>query len=90
MGTGRSESNRYALTPAAHSVRAVSQQYRTDLAAGRYDEALSGLETLRAPADAFFEAVLVNCENDAVRLNRLALLSSVESLFEAFCDVRKL
>ena len=72
------------------SIRAVSQQYRTDLAAGRYDEALSGLETLRAPADAFFEAVLVNCENDAVRLNRLALLSSVESLFEAFCDVRKL
>ena len=54
------------------------------------EDALCCLETLRAPADAFFDAVLVNAENEDVRMNRLALLSSVEALFSQFCDVRKL
>lgn len=68
----------------------VSAAYKEAMSAKNYDVALSKLETLRAPADAFFEAVLVNAENEAVRLNRLALLTSVQSLFDVFCDVRKL
>jgi hypothetical protein len=72
------------------AITSVSEAYRDAMSAKDYDSALSKLETLRAPADAFFDAVLVNAENEAVRLNRLALLSSVQGLFDVFCDVRKL
>lgn len=72
------------------AITGVTAKYQAAMAAKTYGEALSSLETLRAPADAFFEAVLVNADNEAVRLNRLALLSSVQSLFDVFCDVRKL
>lgn len=74
----------------SRALESVSSQYAACLDARRYDDALSALEKLREPADAFFEAVLVNCDNQDVRLNRLALLSGVEKLFDAFCDVRKL
>jgi glycyl-tRNA synthetase beta chain len=73
-----------------NAITSVSAAYRDAMVAKDFDSALSKLETLRAPADAFFDAVLVNAENDAVRLNRLALLSSVQGLFDVFCDVRKL
>lgn len=72
------------------AIMGVSSAYRDAMDAKDFDRALSSLETLRAPADAFFDAVLVNTENEAVRLNRLALLASVQSLFDIFCDVRKL
>ena len=72
------------------AITGVSAAYKDAMNAKDYDSALSKLETLRAPADAFFDAVLVNAENEAVRLNRLALLASVQGLFDVFCDVRKL
>ncbi|MGB1581017.1 MAG: glycine--tRNA ligase subunit beta, partial [Nevskiales bacterium] len=42
--------------------------------AGEYSEALASLASLRAPVDAFFDAVMVMDEDAAVRANRLALL----------------
>jgi glycyl-tRNA synthetase beta chain len=44
---------------------------------GDYQAFLDGLATLRAPVDAFFEAVMVNDEDDAIRQNRLSLLQSL-------------
>ncbi len=38
---------------------------------------LDGLATLRAPVDAFFEAVMVNDENQDIRQNRLSLLQAL-------------
>lgn len=71
-------------------ISGCSDSYKKDIAEKRFEDALSTLEKLRAPADAFFEAVLVNCDDLAVRNNRLALLSSVQTLFDLYCDVRKL
>ena len=45
---------------------------------------------LRAPIDAFFEAVQVNSENEIVRRNRLNLLSTIRSTCLAVADLTKL
>ncbi|MEO3998405.1 glycine--tRNA ligase subunit beta [Mesorhizobium sp. CAU 1732] len=42
-----------------------------------FSAAMLALSTLREPVDAFFEAVLVNDEDQAVRANRLALLARI-------------
>lgn len=56
------------------------------LRAGRYADALEVLAGLKAPIDAFFDAVLVNAEDPAVRNNRLSLLKEVDDCFLSFAD----
>ena len=48
-----------------------------DGAAARYEQQLDALATLRAPVDAFFEAVMVNDDDEKIRHNRLALLQAL-------------
>jgi glycyl-tRNA synthetase beta chain len=52
--------------------------------------AMAGLAGLRAPIDAFFEAVQVNSENGVVRRNRLNLLSRIRTLCLSVADLAKL
>ena len=52
-----------------------------------YDGALTLLAGLRDPIDAFFESVRVMDDNDAVRANRIALLSSIDALFMQTADI---
>ena len=47
----------------------------------------SALAALRAPVDAFFEAVMVNAEDAKVRANRYALLSRLRGLFLGVADI---
>ena len=49
------------------------------VAAQDFTGAMQALSVLRAPVDAFFEAVLVNDDDLAVRANRLALLARIRS-----------
>ncbi len=56
------------------------------LSAGDYHEALNSLVGLRTVIDAFFEAVMVNAEDKAIRSNRLSLLKEVDELFMSFAD----
>ena len=56
------------------------------LSMGDYHEALSYLVGLRPVIDAFFEAVMVNAEDRAIRGNRLSLLKMVDELFMEFAD----
>ena len=56
------------------------------LSAGNYQEALNSLVGLRPVIDAFFEAVMVNAEDKAIRSNRLSLLKEVDDLFMSFAD----
>jgi glycyl-tRNA synthetase beta chain len=56
------------------------------LARGDYAAALAGLARLRAPIDAFFEAVLVNSPVAAERENRLALLTQVREVMGRAAD----
>ena len=53
----------------------------------RYRAALELLAGLREPVDAFFEEVLVNAEDPAVRANRFALLAKLRGLFLGVADI---
>jgi len=52
--------------------------------------AMSALATLREPIDAFFESVLVNDEDDKIRLNRLALLNRIRLATAMVADFGKI
>ena len=56
----------------------------------RYAEILNELADLRDPVDRFFEDVMVMADDDAVRNNRLALLSEVRALFLDVADISRL
>ncbi len=59
------------------------------LARGNYDEALSQIAGLREAIDAFFDQVLVMDKDEAIRKNRLALLTAIHHLFTQIEDFRK-
>jgi glycyl-tRNA synthetase beta chain len=44
------------------------------------------LSTLGAPIDAYFEQVLVNCDDPALRINRIHFLACVFALFSRYAD----
>ena len=55
-----------------------------------YHKALSRLATLRPAVDDFFDNVMVMCEDDSVRSNRIALLSSLSAAFKDISDISRL
>ena len=56
-------------------------------AEGRYQEALVELAALRETVDEFFDSVMVMAEEEAVRMNRLTLLSKLRELFLQVADI---
>jgi glycyl-tRNA synthetase beta chain len=68
----------------------VQAQLPDLLAAENFDGAMKALSTLRAPVDAFFEAVLVNDPDPAKRLNRLALLAALRDATLQVADLEKI
>ncbi|HEY4292712.1 glycine--tRNA ligase subunit beta [Luteibacter sp.] len=60
------------------------------LASGDYTGTLARLAALQAPVDRFFDDVLVNAEDPAVRANRLALLAQLKASFGAIADISRL
>ncbi|MFC5436717.1 glycine--tRNA ligase subunit beta [Rhodanobacter umsongensis] len=57
------------------------------LGAGDYAAVLTRLSQLQAPVDMFFDNVLVNADDPAVRSNRLALLGQLKAQFSAIADI---
>ncbi|MGB3313321.1 MAG: glycine--tRNA ligase subunit beta, partial [Albidovulum sp.] len=55
-----------------------------------FGAAMSAMASLRAPIDAFFEAVQVNTDNEIVRRNRLNLLSRIRTICLSVADLTKL
>lgn len=51
-----------------------------------FTEAMSAMATLRGPVDAFFDKVTVNCDAEAVRENRLNLLSRFRATVGQIAD----
>ena len=72
-----------ALAAALASMRPT---LASSLQAERFDEAMTALASLRGPVDAFFDRVLVNADDAAVRKNRLRLLSQVQRDMEQVAD----
>jgi len=71
----------------ARELEQIRQQLDDALSNDQYDQALEVLSTLREPVDTFFEAVMVMSDNEAVRHNRLALLSQLRSQFLRIADI---
>ncbi len=70
------------------SAVAAAEAEVTPLAEARdYRAALARLAALRAPVDAFFEEVLVNADDSAVKANRYALLAKLRGLFLGVADI---
>ena len=57
---------------------------------GDYSESLQALAALRAPVDAFFDGVMVNAEDPALRANRLGLLAKLHAAMNKVADLSKL
>ncbi|MEN6439536.1 MAG: glycine--tRNA ligase subunit beta [Syntrophobacter sp.] len=60
------------------------------LAKSDYAGALEAMAQLKGPIDGFFDSVLVMDKDEAVRRNRLALLTQVHVLFSRIADFRKI
>ncbi len=74
----------------AEAVAQAEQAVQPMAAARCYREALERLASLRDPVDSFFEAVLVNADETAVRANRYALLAKLRGLFLGVADISAL
>jgi len=57
---------------------------------GDYTESLQALAALRAPVDTFFDDVMVNAEDPALRANRLGLLAKLHAAMNQVADISKL
>ncbi|WP_027230104.1 glycine--tRNA ligase subunit beta [Phyllobacterium sp. UNC302MFCol5.2] len=55
-----------------------------------FSGAMIALSALREPVDSFFEKVLVNDENPAIRANRLALLARIRTATNTVADFSKI
>jgi glycyl-tRNA synthetase beta subunit len=58
--------------------------------AGDYTGSLSALAVLKAPVDAFFDGVMVNADDPALRANRLALLAQLHDAMNRVADLSRL
>lgn len=58
--------------------------------AGDYTASLQTLAALRTPVDAFFDGVMVNAEDAALRRNRLALLQQLHQAMNRVADLAQL
>ncbi|MDO9293155.1 MAG: glycine--tRNA ligase subunit beta [Hydrogenophaga sp.] len=58
--------------------------------AGDYTTSLQTLAALRAPVDAFFDGVMVNAEDPALKANRLGLLKKLHEAMNRVADLSRL
>ena len=71
----------------AEAVLALRTEVQPLIAQGDYTAVLDKLANLRAPVDSFFDNVMVNAEDPALRQNRLAILSTLQGLFLQVADI---
>ena len=69
-------------------------EYRSKLAPmldkGEYQQALATLAEVKSIVDDFFDHVMVMCEDEATRNNRLGLLTNLQKLFLQIADISQL
>ncbi|MDO9467786.1 MAG: glycine--tRNA ligase subunit beta [Thiobacillus sp.] len=59
-------------------------------AVGDYTASLQALAALKAPVDAFFDQVMVNADDPALKANRLALLNQLHQTMNRVADLSRL
>lgn len=68
----------------------VKPQADTLFENGDYTASLKALAALKAPVDDFFDNVMVNAENPALKANRLGLLATLHQAMNRVADLSKL
>ena len=71
----------------AEAVLALHTEVQPLIAQGDYTAVLDKLANLRAPVNSFFDNVMVNAEDPALRQNRLAILNTLQGLFLQVADI---
>ncbi len=71
----------------AEAVLALRTEVQPLIAQGDYTAVLNKLANLRVPVDSFFDNVMVNAEDPALRQNRLAILNTLQGLFLQVADI---
>lgn len=79
-----SDQNEIAL---ANALEEVSPKVNELFKDGNYQDALAALSKLKDPVDNFFENVMVNADDQAVKCNRLSLLNSLHDLISKTADI---
>nr|WP_315493831.1 glycine--tRNA ligase subunit beta [uncultured Rhodoferax sp.] len=74
----------------ADALKTVAPTADTAWAAGNYAANLQALAALKAPVDAFFDGVMVNAEDPALKANRLGLLATLHAAMNRVADLSKL
>ncbi|KAF0843387.1 glycyl-tRNA synthetase beta chain [Methylovorus glucosotrophus] len=74
----------------AQALASVTPQADAAFAAGDYRASLQALAALRTPVDAFFDGVMVNAEDPALKANRLGLLASLHQAMNRVADLSRL
>jgi len=72
------------------SLQAVAPKADAAFEAGDYTGSLQQLAALKVPVDAFFDQVMVNAEDGALRANRLALLQRLHGAMNRVADLSRL
>ena len=76
---------------ALHScIDVANNQAEASLARESFRGAMAAISKLRAPVDAFFDNVTVNCEDPALRRNRLRMLSQIRATLDRVADFSKI
>jgi glycyl-tRNA synthetase beta chain len=74
----------------AAALAEVAPRADAAFAAGDHTGSLRALAALKAPVDAFFDAVMVNADDAALRANRLALLAQLHRAMNRVADLSRL
>ncbi|MFV0276644.1 MAG: glycine--tRNA ligase subunit beta [Parahaliea sp.] len=74
----------------AEALERIGGESAGHLQQGAYREALAALAALREPVDAFFDGVMVNTEDQALRDNRRNLLHALRQRFLQVADISQL
>jgi glycyl-tRNA synthetase beta chain len=74
----------------ADALKTAGPKAEAAFASGDYAASLQALAALKAPVDAFFDGVMVNAEDPALKANRLGLLATLHQAMNRVADLSKL
>jgi glycyl-tRNA synthetase beta chain len=74
----------------ADALKLIAPKADAAWAAGQYAENLQALAALKGPVDDFFDKVMVNAEDPALKANRLGLLATLHAAMNRVADLSRL
>ncbi len=74
----------------ADALKLIAPKADSAWAAGQYAENLQALAALKGPVDDFFDKVMVNSEDPALKANRLGLLATLHAAMNRVADLSRL